>query len=234
MPQDVATGRRTGIRRARTQGRDQARHRHGAAHLGRQAGPQTQRMHASPSRRRLASSAQSSTQDLGTGQRTVTALIVAEILGLEPERDLTCNSATARSAHRPAPAAAPLARRRSPATLRAAEAARDELPRQDRRQARMRKPDRLCHRAGQGRRSAPATRAGAWKQACARLGMNRPRATPAGRPRPSCKRTQRCARTDQASPTSGVGGVQIAEVMVDTETGVVRCTHDLWPCRIAA
>src|SRR4029077_12325474 len=49
----------------------------------------------------------------------------------------------------------------------------------------------------------------AWKEACAKLGMD------------TIKETKSWS---SGLSNVGVGGVQIAEVMVDTETGVVRCT----------
>jgi xanthine dehydrogenase YagR molybdenum-binding subunit len=48
-----------------------------------------------------------------------------------------------------------------------------------------------------------------WKQACARLGMNS---------------VQGNGDWSKGLSSQGVGGVQVAEVLVDTETGVVRCT----------
>ena len=50
----------------------------------------------------------------------------------------------------------------------------------------------------------------AWRAACARLGMNPVQATGDWAP---------------GFSNNGVGGVQVAEVKVDTETGVVRCTR---------
>src|SRR5262249_45083727 len=58
-----------------------------------------------------------------------------------------------------------------------------------------------------------------WKQACARLGMDQ------------AKGAGKWTFADSNSPdnknvsSSGVGGVQAAEVMVDVETGIVRCTQ---------
>ena len=49
----------------------------------------------------------------------------------------------------------------------------------------------------------------AWKEACAKLGMDTVKGT---------------GDLDAGLSDQGVGGVQIAEVLVDTETGVVRCT----------
>jgi xanthine dehydrogenase YagR molybdenum-binding subunit len=54
-----------------------------------------------------------------------------------------------------------------------------------------------------------------WKEACAKLGMDVVKGQGEWNP-----------ELDKAGLSNqGVGGVQIAEVMVDTETGVVRCTQ---------
>src|SRR5262249_43376919 len=50
-----------------------------------------------------------------------------------------------------------------------------------------------------------------WRQACARLGMDTVEVTNNS--------------LGQGLANNGVGGVQVAEVQVDTETGVVRCTR---------
>ena len=58
-----------------------------------------------------------------------------------------------------------------------------------------------------------------WKEFCARLGMDEAK----GKGEWSLAISQ---EPDNANISSGqVGGVQTAEVLVDTETGVVRCTH---------
>jgi xanthine dehydrogenase YagR molybdenum-binding subunit len=160
--------------------------------------------------------ARTSTQDLGTGQRTVTALVTAEILGLEPgqitlqfgESPFGASSGSGGSTTIPS---------QSPATLRAATAARDDLfakiaPRMKA------KPDDLVIEPGKIRDTASNT-AVEWKKACAMLGMNQAKGTGTW----TFAEAQKEENKDVSS--SGVGGVQVAEVLVDTETGVVRCTQ---------
>jgi xanthine dehydrogenase YagR molybdenum-binding subunit len=57
-----------------------------------------------------------------------------------------------------------------------------------------------------------------WRQACARLGMNPVNVIRNGGQVPT-------GEPPIVNGGGGVGGVQIAEVRVDTETGVVRCTR---------
>jgi xanthine dehydrogenase YagR molybdenum-binding subunit len=160
--------------------------------------------------------ARTSTQDLGTGQRTVTALITAEILGLEPnqimlqfgESPYGSSSGSGGSTTIPSQA---------PATLRAATAARDDLfakiaPKLDA------KPENLVIELGKVRDSAGG-KTWSWKEACASLGQEQAKGTGIWTSAESNKPENK----DVSS--SGVGGVQIAEVAVDTETGVVRCTQ---------
>src|SRR5262249_52930227 len=160
--------------------------------------------------------ARTSTQDLGTGQRTVTALITAEILGLEPEQitlqfgesDFGGSSGSGGSTTIPSQA---------PATLRAATAARDDLfakiaPKLDT------KAENLVIERGKVRDTAGG-KTWEWKQACAALGGEQAKATGFWTAAESTK------PENKDVSGSGVGGVQIAEVAVDTETGVVRCTQ---------
>jgi xanthine dehydrogenase YagR molybdenum-binding subunit len=160
--------------------------------------------------------ARTSTQDLGTGQRTVTALITAEILGLEPdqielqfgESEYGSSSGSGGSTTIPSQA---------PATLRAATAARDDLfakiaPKLDT------KAENLTIERGKVVDSASG-KSWDWKKACAALDGEQAKATGFWTYAESTK-----AENKDVS-SSGVGGVQIAEVLVDTETGVVRCTQ---------
>ncbi len=160
--------------------------------------------------------ARTSTQDLGTGQRTVTALVTAELLGLEPtqialefgESPYGASSGSGGSTTIPSQA---------PATLRAATAARDDLfakiaPKLEA------KPENLVAELGKVRDTAGG-KTWSWKEACAALGQEQVKQTGFWEFAESIKPDSR----DVSS--SGVGGVQIAEVAVDTETGVVRCTQ---------
>ncbi len=161
--------------------------------------------------------AQTSTQDLGTGQRTVTAIVVAEILGLEPNQ-ITLRSAKASTASRAAPAAAPRCPSQAPATLRAATAARDDLFAKIATKLNA-EPDDLAIEPGKVVDNEASNKTWTWKEACARLGMEQVKVSGVW--------TAGEADKDENKNVSsnGVGGVQVAEVTVDTETGVVRCTH---------
>jgi xanthine dehydrogenase YagR molybdenum-binding subunit len=71
-----------------------------------------------------------------------------------------------------------------------------------------------------------------WRQACSRLGMNPVQVTgdwPTAAqmtPNPDTEEARALRREwQQVLTNQGVGGIQVAEVKVDTETGVVRCTH---------
>jgi xanthine dehydrogenase YagR molybdenum-binding subunit len=150
---------------------------------------------------------QSGSQDLGTGQRTLTAIIVAEILGLNPP-DITVQLGESTFGNSTGSGGSSTAPGTSPAILRAAEAARTAFfaaiaPRMNA------QPENLRIEPGFVVNGANNERL-AWRAACARLGMNPIQAT-----------------GDFAAGLSnvGVGGVQVAEVKVDTETGVVRCTR---------
>lgn len=160
--------------------------------------------------------AQTSTQDLGTGQKTVTAIVTAEILGLEPgdiivkygESDLGRSTGSGGSTTCPSQA---------PATLRAATAARDALfdkiaPRLNA------KKENLSIEVGGKIVDAESKKTYDWKEACAKLGME----TVKGEGNWSLAMS---TEPDNAGVSNvQVGGVQTAEVLVDTETGVVRCT----------
>jgi len=157
--------------------------------------------------------ARSSTQDLGTAQRTVTAMVVAEVLGLEVkdvlvqigESPFGTSSGSGGSTTCPSQA---------PATLQAATAARDELFSKVAMKLGA-KPEDLEILVGRVRDKA-ADKTYTWKQVCARLGT----ATAEG--------TGAWTFAESARPANagismfGVCGVQVAEVSVDTETGVVR------------
>ncbi len=160
--------------------------------------------------------ARTSTQDLGTGQRTVTALITAEILGLEPEQitlqfgESNFGSSTGSGGSTTIPSQAP-------ATLRAATAARDDLFAKIATKLDA-KAENLVIERGKVRDTA-GNKTWDWKEACKALGGEEAKGTGSWTYGESTKPENK----DVSS--SGVGGVQIAEVLVDTETGVVRCTQ---------
>jgi xanthine dehydrogenase YagR molybdenum-binding subunit len=160
--------------------------------------------------------ARSSTQDLGTGQRTVTAVVVAEILGLQPSQ-VTVQIGESSYGDSSGSGGSTTCPSQAPAALRAALAARDAFlaqvaPRLDAR------PGDLSLAAGKVV-SAAGGKLWDWKQACARLGTAQAKGTG----------VWTFAESQQEGSKNvsnvGVGGVQVAEVLVDTETGQVRCTQ---------
>jgi xanthine dehydrogenase YagR molybdenum-binding subunit len=160
-------------------------------------------------------SARTSTQDLGTGQRTVTAIVVAEILGLNPpdvavelgESWLGASTGSGGSTTCPSQA---------PAALAAAIAARDDLFEKIAGKLGAKK-ENLAVEAGKVVDKAGG-KSWDWKQACARLGMDQAKG--------EGKWSYQDSTKDDSKNVSNVGvcGCQVAEVLVDTETGVVRVT----------
>ncbi len=149
---------------------------------------------------------QSSTQDLGTGARTVLPIVVAEVLGLDV-KDITVRIGESQLGRSTGSGGSTTCPGTAPATLNAATAARDALfeklaPRLQS------KPDRLTIEPGKIV-DKEAGKSWEWKEACARLGMDSVKGEGNWTPGLS---------------NNGVGGVQVAEVTVDTETGKVRCT----------
>jgi xanthine dehydrogenase YagR molybdenum-binding subunit len=152
---------------------------------------------------------QCSTQDLGTGERTVLAIIAAEVLGLEV-KDIRSEIGESQIGRSTGSGGSTTCPGTSPAAFRAALAARDELFKAiaDKLGAKAEdlsiEPGQIVDRAS--KKSFP------WKQACARLGMQQVKG-----------QGNHLGKQETLSSVT-VGGVQVAEVMVDTETGVVRCT----------
>jgi xanthine dehydrogenase YagR molybdenum-binding subunit len=146
-----------------------------------------------------------STQDLGTGERTVLATVAAEILGLEP-KDITVRIGESPFGRSTGSGGSTTTPGTAPAALNAVTAARDELFKAIAQRLGVEPGDLSTE---PGKLVAKNGKSWAWKEACAKLGMN-----------------QVVAKGDwsQGLSNQGVGGVQIAEVAVDTETGVVRCT----------
>ncbi len=158
--------------------------------------------------------ARTSTQDLGTGQRTVTAIVVAEILGLQPEQitvqlgDSTYGASSGSGGSTTCPSQAP-------AALIAATAARKDFIARIAPKFNARPQDVVL----EGGKVKVEGKVVEWKQACARLGMEKARGEGGW--------TFAMAQEEDNKGVSnvGVGGVQVAEVLVDTETGQVRCTQ---------
>jgi xanthine dehydrogenase YagR molybdenum-binding subunit len=157
---------------------------------------------------------QASTQDLGTGERTVLAIVVAEILGLNPH-DLTVKIGESPWGRSSGSGGSTTTPGTAPPTLAAAVAARDALFEKIAGRLGAKKEDLAIH---PGKIVDKSGKSWEWKEACAKLGMDVVKGQ---------GQWQQNAANDPLAPLSnnGVGGVQVAEVMVDTETGVVRCTQ---------
>lgn len=154
------------------------------------------------------------TQDIGTGTRTCIAVVAADALGLKVE-DIklyigdTLYPPSGASGGSTTPGGV------SSSTRRAVVDARDALfvkvaP------ALNAQPDDLECRDGSVRVKSEGSRSLSWKEACAKIG-----ATPI-----TCHghNDQAAAKNKPDLTNSGVGGVQMAEVAVDTETGIVKVT----------
>ncbi len=147
-----------------------------------------------------------STQDLGTGERTLLAIVAAEILGLEV-KDITVRIGESQMGRSTGSGGSTTAPGTSPAALNAVTAALDALFDKIAGRLNAKKED-LSIEPGKVVDKAN-NKSWTWKEACARLGMDVVQGTGDWTPGLS---------------NGGVGGVQIAEVLVDTETGVVRVT----------
>jgi xanthine dehydrogenase YagR molybdenum-binding subunit len=154
--------------------------------------------------------AQSGSQDLGTGQRTVTAVIVAEVLGLTPT-DITVEIGDSAHGQATASGGSTTCPGTSPAIFNAANTARDAFLTALAGRLNVQvnqlviEPGVVVNRANNNERIA-------WRQACGMLNVANVVGN-ADRP------------NDATLSNFGVGGVQAAEVKVDTETGIVRCTR---------
>jgi xanthine dehydrogenase YagR molybdenum-binding subunit len=144
-------------------------------------------------------------QDLGTGTRTIIALVAGETFGL-PISAITVNIGDSHYPPSGASGGSTTVGGVSSSTRHAATNALNELfakvaPYLDA------KPEELEAAEGEVRVAADPGRAITWNQACAKLG-----ATP----------ISAAGQRSLDLISSGVGGAQMAEVAVDTETGVVR------------
>jgi xanthine dehydrogenase YagR molybdenum-binding subunit len=151
---------------------------------------------------------QCSTQDLGTGERTVLATITAEILGLQP-RDITVQVGESPFGRSSPSGGSTTCPGTSPVALNAATAARDQFLQRIAGRLNVQAGDLSIEPGHVVNRNA--NQRWPWRQACARLGMDTIEVTN--------------NQLGQGLANNGVGGVQVAEVRVDTETGVVRCTR---------
>lgn len=159
-------------------------------------------------------SATTSTQDLGTAQRTVTAVVVAEILGLEPG-DIATTIGESNLGHSTGSGGSTTCPSQAPAALRGAQAALDDLfkkvgPRVGA------EPEHLAVEPGKVV-DTKTQKSWSWKEFCARLGMDEAKG--------KGDWSSAMAPQNPHVSSSQVCGVQVAEVLVDTETGVVRVKH---------
>jgi xanthine dehydrogenase YagR molybdenum-binding subunit len=150
---------------------------------------------------------ESATQDLGTGARTVIAIVVAEILGLGVA-DITSRVGESQFGRSTPSGGSTTTPGIAPAALNAATTARTNFLTTLAQRLNVQADD-LSIEPGQIRnRTNNSTMP--WRQACGRLGREQVVGT---------------GNWTAGLSSNGVGGVQVAEVQVDTETGVVRCTR---------
>jgi xanthine dehydrogenase YagR molybdenum-binding subunit len=145
----------------------------------------------------------SATQDIGTGARTILAIIAAEVLGLQPT-DVKSNIGNSTFVPGQASGGSTTTPSMSPPCLMAVTQARDALfdkiaP------ALNAKPSDLSLK--DGRLLVGGAAAMSWKDACRKLGTATITET---------------GKFSEGLSSVGVGGCQFADVSVDVETGVVR------------
>jgi xanthine dehydrogenase YagR molybdenum-binding subunit len=145
----------------------------------------------------------SATQDIGTGTRTILAIIAAELLGLQPT-DIKSNIGNSTFPPGQASGGSTTAPSMSPPAYNAVSQARDEL---FKRVAKSINEDPETLRLEKGQLWAGGEPIMSWKDACRKIGMM-PISVTAG--------------FVEGLSSVGVGGCQFAEVAVDVETGVVR------------
>jgi xanthine dehydrogenase YagR molybdenum-binding subunit len=153
-------------------------------------------------------SASLGSQDLGTGTRTVIGIITAETMGL-PLEAVKVNIGDSKYPPDGASGGSTTVGGVSSSTRRAATAALNQLLEKVAPSLGA-KPDELEAVDGKVRVKGNPSRAISWKQACAKLGTT-----------PITGVGQRQRGNDDLI-SSGVGGAQMAEVSVDTETGLVH------------
>ena len=145
----------------------------------------------------------SATQDIGTGARTILAIIAAELLGLEV-KDITSNIGDSTFPPGQASGGSTTTPAMAPPCFDAVSKARDELFKKIA-PGLGAQPEDLSLAGGQV--LVKGEKKMAWKDACRKLGMMPISVT---------------GNTIEGLKSNGVGGVQFAEVEVDVETGVVK------------
>lgn len=151
---------------------------------------------------------QSSTQDLGTGNRGVLAIVAAEALGLSPE-EVTVQIGESDWARSHGSGGSTTCASTAPASLMAAVGAREQLLAKVAAHLDAKPEDLLCQEGkvvvkGGGKSMS-------WKDACRKLGDQK-----------VSELGKLNANVMKELTSNGVGGCQFAEVEVDTETGEVR------------
>ncbi len=154
-----------------------------------------------------------STQDLGTAQRTVEAIVVAEVFGLDP-RNITVEIGESQYGRSTGSGGSTTCPGTAPAALVAATQARTNFLEAIAGPLMVPAANLTIERAANTGWPAVVNSTNGqrwtWLQACARLGENPVSGT---------------GNWQAGLSNNGVGGVQVAEVSVDTETGVVKCTR---------
>ncbi len=149
------------------------------------------------------------TQDLGTGTRTVCAMVLAETFGLNVE-DVTVNIGSSKYPNSGASGGSTTVGAVSESHRRAAQDALVQIF--DKVAAKLESsPEALEAVQGRIRDKNDPQKSVSWKEACVLLGM---------RPLEVTSDYQRGTRSPLSS--EGVGGVQMAHVAVDRETGIVK------------
>jgi xanthine dehydrogenase YagR molybdenum-binding subunit len=150
----------------------------------------------------------SATQDIGTGARTIMAIVAAEILGLEVS-DITSNIGNSTFPPGQGSGGSTTTPSMAPATYLAVTQARDKL-------FEKLAPSLGAEPGDLGLKDGQVTVKGehkmGWKEACRKIGTMPIAVTPAGTAAPFLRELS----------SVGVGGCQFADVLVDVETGVVR------------
>jgi xanthine dehydrogenase YagR molybdenum-binding subunit len=153
----------------------------------------------------------SGTQDIGTGTRTIMALIAAEVLGLKVT-DVTSNIGNSTFPPGQGSGGSTTAPSMSPPTLNAVSEARDEFFKRIAPSLNC-APDDLSLKDGMVLiKGEPRM---SWKDACRKLGTMPVSVTGGMKPRGEDK-------VPPGLSANGVGGCQFADVSVDIETGVVK------------
>jgi xanthine dehydrogenase YagR molybdenum-binding subunit len=180
--------------------------------------------------------ARTSSQDLGTAQRTLTAIVTADILGQQVV-DIVTRIGESQYGRSSGSGGSTTCPSQAPATMRAALAARDDLFAKIAPKLGSKAADltievgkrKLKDKEAEGTFVVDKARGEAWtwKEACARLGMDEARGVGAWSSNLAIQVDDNGKLVNPGVSNVQVAGVQVAQVWVDTETGLVRCT-DMW------